>query len=78
MQFYGFSKSTQVVKSIWSRYHRFLKAHCRAIHGMQGAFAVSGQITKRCQWIQFYCCRSISNKIAYRYASYAGCAGASN
>lgn len=49
MQFYGFSKSTQVVKSIWSRYHRFLKAHCRAIHGMQGAFAVSGQITKRCQ-----------------------------
>lgn len=21
MQFYGFSKSTQVVKSIWSRYH---------------------------------------------------------
>lgn len=28
---------------------RFLKAHCRAIHGMQGAFAVSGQISKRCQ-----------------------------
>ena len=22
MQFYGFSKSTQVVKSIWSRYHK--------------------------------------------------------
>ena len=26
---------------------RFLKAHCRAINGLQGAFAVSGEITKR-------------------------------
>ena len=27
---------------------RFLKAHCNAVCGMQGAFAVSGEITKRC------------------------------